>query len=997
MVSYLPGKPWLQTSGFIALMLLSSCCGSITSRSSAESRTSSLFAATDFSQALGGAASSIPSVVYFNDTRTLACDESEHTPGYITTIFLFAEPFVFGCLANDDRTYYFSVALSGANFPNTPIWLANRYQPVKDNASLTLTSEGSLVLRDADGTQVWSANTGGHTPTGLRLTTQGNLILFDEHNSSLWQSFSYPVDLLVPGQYLDPEGILVAGFSSHLSPTGSFVAKMTKGGLILYENSSSQALPYFAVGYPFTPSTPAAVLSSPCNHTRLEVTTLNMTQVQLVDSPACEPPTLSTQSAVSFGSPIVFIRLEPNGILKGYYPDHKPSYDVLGDLTSGMCGIPNACGPYGICENSQCRCPGNGSTSRLNFNVTDEREYLFTSSSCTLKVAITCHNGDRELQHLVDVGAVDYFANRFIEPTLLSGSFDECKTACLRNCSCRAAFYRAKSRQCYLHDRVLSMIQVSDDDYMGAVKVQRAEQMNRKSQIGLVVGMSTATGILIALLGAYFFYHKCRSGRGALDKDDVELLASLPGQPRRFTFKELQDATWEFSQKLGVGGFGSVYKGIASDGSFIAVKQLENSAKVAQGMKEFRNEVVALSNINHQNLVHLKGFCADSRHRLLVYEYVCNGSLDSWLFWRGRQHGQTLDWKRRLNIAVQTARGLVFLHEQCRNRIIHLDIKPQNILLDENFVPKLSDFGLSRLINEDQDSAVTRLRGTPGYMAPECLVLTDATEKSDVYSFGMVLLEVVSGRKNVDVSRLAVHGDGEGWYFPALASRKFKEGKILDIIDKSLMPLGNEDMSEATRVLKIAFWCIQDNPSLRPTMGKTLLMLEGYSKVAQPPLSFSFGMRFHLNSSISLTPVQGSPRHDVLDKLEQIAENGSHGEEVQREMNKEDAAEQGKVGDQAFHAYSSPFLSHPCSPRASPIPSLLSHRSLPHSAFRQASPRQSPARNLQPPISIPRNTSPSHLSPVASPRRGSPLPLSPLSDSNRASPLHTSAPPSDQT
>lgn len=985
MTSFLLRPPWLHPACLLVMIML---CSGYDEYTLAEAESPSANPPYSGSyQAIGGAASGAPSVIYFNQTRALKCDVREKTPGYITTTLLFNAPFVFGCLSQDTSSYYFSIALSGLNFPNTPIWLANRYHPVKDNASFFLNPQGSVLLQDFDGRQVWSSNTDGQNPMGLRLTSEGNLILFDQSNGTLWESFFEPVDLLVPGQFLNPGGMLVAGFSSHVSATGSFIAVMKEGGLIFYENSTSQALPYYALGYPAVPTTVNNVLNSPCNHTRLEVSKNNLTQVQTLVSPSCKPPTASSQLAVSFDGPIVFIRLEPNGVLKGYYPDHKPSYDVFQNSTKGPCGIPNACGPYGICENSQCTCPGNGSAATLYFDTVRIKEYLLNSTSCVPKVPLTClpGGGNSEVHDFLDVERVDYFANDFMEATMLADSLDACKMACLGNCSCQAVFYRKNSKQCYLHESVLSMIRVSDVEYVGSIKLQKDMKPSRKkSEMGMIVGISLSTLVSVALLGVWYYCYKRKKRKHrALNKDDDVLLASLPGQPKRLSYKELQAATWDFSQKLGVGGFGSVYKGMLSDGFPVAVKQLESTSRFTQGMKEFRNEVITLSSINHQNLVHLRGFCADGGHRLLVYEYVSNGSLDTWLFQKGANRpGPALDWKTRLSIAVQTARGLVFLHEQCRNRIVHLDIKPQNILLDENFVPKLSDFGLSRLINEDQDSAVSRMRGTPGYMAPECLVLTDATEKSDVYSFGMVLLEIVSGRKNVDVSRLTVHGDGEGWYFPTLASRKLKEGKVLDIVDKSLLPLGNEDMAEATRVLRIAFWCIQDNPSLRPTMGNALLMLEGYSKVTQPPLSFHFGMRFHLSNSISSaphTPANGTPEHNI--STPNNVEIGDHHAEAQSEAKEKDSGEQVEsidLNSSAQSLYTSPLSSRHTSPRASPIPQLLSHNSFPHTAFRQGSPRHSPVSSHVPsPIISSQKTSPLHFSSSrqASPLRSSPSPL----------------------
>ncbi|KAI5056116.1 hypothetical protein GOP47_0029637 [Adiantum capillus-veneris] len=987
-------QPWLYTAGLLVMIMSLSGYGdlilAVADAAEADSTTQPPSATP---QAIGGATPGAPSVLHFNETRAVGCDARENTPGYITTILLFNSPFVFGCLSRDSSSYYFSVALSGLNFPNTPIWLANRHYPVQHNASFILNPQGSALLEDFDGRQVWSSNTDGFNPSGIRLTTEGNLILFDSENRSIWESFSEPIDLLVPGQFLNPGSIIVAGFSSHVSPTGSFIAEMRGGGLIFYENSTSQPLPYYALGYPVVPTTPDGINSSPCNHTRLVLSKYNLTQVQSADSPSCQLAAAPSQLAVSFDSPIVFIRLEPNGVLKGYYPDHKPSYDVFQNSTKGSCGFPNACGPYGICENSNCTCPGNGTTDTQYFYPSRAKEFLLTQTSCVRKVPLSClPNSDSHF--FLDVERVDYFANDYMKPSMLANSFAACKSVCLGSCSCQAAFYRTKSKECYLHESVLSMIRVNDSAYVGAIKMQQERPASNKSELGLIVGISITTLVSTAFLGVWYYHRKKNKGkRKALNRDDDDLLASLPGQPKRLNYKELQAATWEFSQKLGVGGFGSVYKGMFSDGSFVAVKQLENTTRFTQGLKEFRNEVNALSNINHQNLVHLRGFCADGGHRLLVYEYVSNGSLDTWLFRKGAARpGPPLDWKTRLAIAVQTARGLVFLHEQCRNCIVHLDIKPQNILLDEKFVPKLSDFGLSRLINEDQDSAVSRMRGTPGYMAPECLVLTDATEKSDVYSFGMVLLELVSGRKNVDVSRLTVHGDGEGWYFPALAAKKLKEGNVLDIIDKSILPLGKEDMVEATRVIRIAFWCIQDNPSLRPTMGNALLMLEGYSKVSQPPLAFHFGMRFHLSNSITSASCTPKARNDV--SKQKHSANGDHPAEPLNDTKTKDSEEQGEsmdINSSAQSLYNSPLSSRQTSPCASPIPQLLSYNSFSHSPYRHPSPRHSPSLDsLSPAIS--QKASPNHLQPISSPNVASPMASFPLPQSRQTSPLPSQRP-----
>lgn len=791
----------------------------------------------------------------------------------------------------------------------------------------------------------------------------------------------------------------MAGFSSSASLTGNFVAAMEPGGLILYENSTSVPLPYYALRYPLTPTNVTDVLHSPCNRTQLQLNETMLTLVQVSYTPACIAP----ESAVSFGSPVAFIRLEPNGVLKGYYPDHKPSYDLFHNSSKGLCGIPNVCGPYGICEDSKCVC-ASGNDSVTEYFVNGSQDFLLSMILCTPKVEVpTCEEGNTTDQYFLDLERVDYFANDFIAATLLTKNFDQCKVACATNCTCQAAFYRADANECYLHEKVMSMMRVEHKSYVATIKVgKESSSSSGTSETGLIVGISVGLIISVILFGVWYIRHKPhrRKHLRFFKEDEDDQFSSLPGQAQRFTFKELQRVTQEFSEKLGAGGFGSVYRGVFTDGTIVAVKQLENTTRFTQGMKEFRNEVFALSNINHQNLVHLRGFCADGVHRLLVYEYVPNGSLDVWLFRKGAERpGPPLDWKTRLAIAVYVARGLVFLHEQCRNRIVHLDIKPQNILLDQQFIPKLSDFGLSRLINEDDDMAVSRMRGTPGYMAPECLIISDANEKSDVYSFGMVLLEILSGRKNVDVSRLVVHGDAEGWYFPAMAVQKFSEGNAMEIIDKSLGKLGSEQVAEATRMIKIAFWCIQEDPSLRPTMGRALLMLEGYSRVAEPPLSNHYGMHLHFPNSFATssgTQQQGTPKNNFSPRRS-FENRDRHLHERESKVKIKDQQNRGEKGEsQGLASKNTLSLSSLlASPRASAARMSPFPNAVPGSDVHQSPSRQSLSPNIPSPCNSHRASS------VSSPRRNAvhfPSPLSHKSASpfqgDRSPPGYLSSTPS---
>lgn len=297
--------------------------------------------------------------------------------------------------------------------------------------------------------------------------------------------------------------------------------------------------------------------------------------------------------------------------------------------------------------------------------------------------------------------------------------------------------------------------------------------------------------------------------------------------PVQFSYKELQRCTKRFKEKLGAGGFGTVYRGMLMDRTVVAVKRLEG---IEQGEKQFRMEVATISSTHHLNLVRLMGFCSEGRHRLLVYEFLKNGSLDNFLF--AADSGKLLNWEYRFNIALGTAKGIVYLHEECRDLVIHCDIKPENILLDENYAPKVSDFGLAKLLNpkENRYRNLSSVRGTRGYLAPEWLANLPITTKSDVYSYGMVLLEIVSGRRNFDISEETNLKKFSMW-----AYEEFEKGNTRAILDKRLETDQAVDMEQVTRMVLTSFWCVQEQPSQRPSMGKVVQMLEGIVDISKPP------------------------------------------------------------------------------------------------------------------------------------------------------------------
>ncbi|VAH55500.1 unnamed protein product [Triticum turgidum subsp. durum] len=318
----------------------------------------------------------------------------------------------------------------------------------------------------------------------------------------------------------------------------------------------------------------------------------------------------------------------------------------------------------------------------------------------------------------------------------------------------------------------------------------------------------------ILFLGTYFI--RKRRTQQQYEMEMEEEFGELQGTPMRFTFQQLKAATEQFADKLGEGGFGSVFKGQFGD-ERIAVKRLD---RAGQGKKEFSAEVQTIGSIHHINLVRLIGFCAEKSHRLLVYEYMPKGSLDRWIYHQHDNDSPPLNWSTRCKIITHIAKGLAYLHEECMKKIAHLDIKPQNILFDDDFNAKLSDFGLCKLIDRDMSQVFTRMRGTPGYLAPEWLT-SQITEKADVYSFGVVVMEVINGRKNLDNSR-----SEESIHLITQLEEKVKTNRLVELIDnKSNNMLAHKQ--DVIEMMKLAMWCLQIDCKRRPKMSEVVKVLEG--------------------------------------------------------------------------------------------------------------------------------------------------------------------------
>ncbi|KAK2656278.1 hypothetical protein Ddye_009330 [Dipteronia dyeriana] len=330
--------------------------------------------------------------------------------------------------------------------------------------------------------------------------------------------------------------------------------------------------------------------------------------------------------------------------------------------------------------------------------------------------------------------------------------------------------------------------------------------------------------VVVAIFGMVNHRYRVLLYRRNSHNGNTEYLEDVA--PRSYSYAELERMTDGFREEIGRGSSGTVYKGtMLNDGEkFVAAKRLQNVLSTSE--REFRTEIKVIGRVHHRNLLRLLGYSIDGPHKVLVYEYMSSGSLADILFTPEKQ----LNWVERMGIARDIARGILYLHDECEAQIIHCDIKPQNILMDENGCARISDFGLAKLMKADQTKTFTGIRGTRGYVAPEWHRKLPVTVKADVYSFGVVLLEIICCRKNLDQSLLEDQVILEDWVYQC-----FEGGEL-----GRLVGVEEVEPKQLERIIKVALWCILDEPSLRPSMKKVLLMLEGTVDIPTPPNPTSF-------------------------------------------------------------------------------------------------------------------------------------------------------------
>ncbi|CAL5434494.1 unnamed protein product [Camellia sinensis] len=406
-----------------------------------------------------------------------------------------------------------------------------------------------------------------------------------------------------------------------------------------------------------------------------------------------------------------------------------------------------------------------------------------------------------------------------------------------------------------------------------------------------LTGACVAAFVMSVLLGFYYCWHKKRGNMSdaigfGLDTEELESRPRMRPNTGSIWFKidELSMATDNFSQKnfIGRGGFGVVYKGTLSDGTVVAVKQVIESD--FQGNEEFCNEVEIISNLKHRNLVPLRGCCVTGEEngeyedgesqRYLVYDYMPNGNLDDHLFWSEKQsmvRKQPLTWPQRKSIILDVAKGLAYLHYGVKPSIYHRDIKATNILLDADMRARVADFGLAKQSREGQSHLTTRVAGTHGYLAPEYALYGQLTEKSDVYSFGVVVLEIMCGRKALDLSS---NGSPRAFLITDWAWSLVKAGKIEKVLDSSLLGDGNSASSNPKAIMErfvlVGILCAHVMVALRPTILDALKMLEGDIEVpAIPdrPMPLAHPSFCRDGNTFSISPALSGPKLNSGDML----------------------------------------------------------------------------------------------------------------------------------
>ncbi|XP_062172022.1 G-type lectin S-receptor-like serine/threonine-protein kinase RLK1 [Alnus glutinosa] len=740
--------------------------------------------------------------------------------------------FAFGFRQLDNKDDHFLLAIWYNKIPDkTIVWYANGDNPAPRGSKVELTPDRGLALNNPQDEELWRSTFTwrGAVAYGI-LNDTGNLVLVDENSENLWESFKYPADTLLPTQIMERGGVVLSSrrqrnnfsrgrFQFRLLPDGNAVLNpidvlsnytydpyyvsnthdsandSNSGYRVIFHDSGylyiermSRERSYITGENEIAPAT-----------RYYHRATLNFDGVFTI-SQHPKNPTANDSWTV--------IRSKPNNICR----------DTLDRLGSGPCGYNSICS-LGDDQRPSCKCPP-------SFSLIENDQY----NSCKPDFIHGCED-DGALYELVELRNTDWAFGDF--ETFRPQNIEECKASCLHDCLCTVAVF--SDPNCWKKRLPLSNGRQGRETTPTAFLKVRKNNSTRQSPsaqvipdakdqdtliivVSILLGSSVFVNFLLVgaiCLGFLFYYKKKMKRISHLDHEGV-----VERNLRQFTYKELIEATNGFKEELGRGSCGIVYKGEVETVR-VAVKKLDRVFEDSD--KEFKTEVNVIGKTHHKNLVRLLGYCAEGQHRMLVYEFLSNGTLATFLFGDFKP-----SWNQRTNIAFEVARGLFYLHEECSSQIIHCDIKPQNILLDEYYNARISDFGLAKLLLMNQSQTKTNIRGTKGYVAPDWFRISPITVKVDVYSFGVLLLEIICCQRAVDIEVGGERGVLTDWAYDC-----YQEGRLDALVVDDAEALN--DMKQLERFVMVAMWCLQEDPFLRPTMKKVMLMLEGIVQVSVPP------------------------------------------------------------------------------------------------------------------------------------------------------------------
>ncbi|KAL1546671.1 G-type lectin S-receptor-like serine/threonine-protein kinase LECRK4 [Salvia divinorum] len=735
-------------------------------------------------------------------------------------------------LQGNDNLYILSIWFD--KIPDkTIVWFERTSYPVPRGSTLRLDAVSGFILQDPQGRLLYNTSATGIVDHATFNDT-GNLALRRNDSSILWESFRHPSDTILPTQTIELNDTLVSRKSEANFSMGRFYAALKSGRDFAFNTKSVPSNSDYDDEYY------SSINSSPnASEPGIRVVFSSQALISVVKRNGQEQ--VISPSSISPSSDNYYrATLDWDGVFAQYYHPksfgNSPGWQVAGSWPDNICMNINgdtgsgACGYNSVCniENRRpvCTCPA-------GFSLADG---LDRNNDCKPDFPHICAGGESgslpqgnieyalEIINDTDWPKSDY---QLISPC----SEEQCRTSCLNDCFCGVSIHRANS--CWKKKLPLSNGRfdpgLGSKAFLKVGKMKDTPSLNprprRDHQQTVVVVISVLLGSS-AFINFLFITAICLPLFLVKNKKTLNPVRDpSPSNLRCFSYKELELATDGFKEELGRGSFGIVYKGeipILSQ-SIVAVKKLDRMFQDSE--KEFKTEVNVIGRTHHKNLVSLVGFCEEGPHRLLVYEYMSNGTLAGFLFGH-----LPPSWSQRAQIAVGIAKGLAYLHEECSTQIIHCDIKPHNILLDECNIARISDFGLAKLLTMDQSKTLTGIRGTKGYVAPEWFRNTQVSVKVDVYSFGVVLLEIISCRKVIrdDLE----FGDSENpiltdWAWDCFVDRR------LDVLvkndDEAL-----RDGGALERFVMVGLWCIQEDVSLRPTMKKACQMLEGDVEVPEP-------------------------------------------------------------------------------------------------------------------------------------------------------------------